>query len=240
MSAPSGDASLRRCEGSILIEVVVAIVLLAILIVPLAGGILSAAGRADTVRQQAARVADADPSEEALQAWNWGNEIASASWHPGPTLYMRPGRSGDQVPIVGLWLDGWFLGEESPDVDGVLRLGAATWSVHAGGELVLRARTPGGVWGPPWRSLIPEAEGVVSLPASAGAAAGTEGQVVAHAPAAANPEFQVSWDQVCPEPGPLGLPLALQTALSGPSGVSLEGSAQSWWMDAERELDVYF
>ncbi len=97
-------------EGSILIEVVVAIVLLAILMVPLAGGILSAVGRADTVRQQAARLADALPGEAALQAWSWGSKVASAWWRPGPTLYVRPERSGDQLPTVGLWVDGWFLG----------------------------------------------------------------------------------------------------------------------------------
>jgi hypothetical protein len=240
VSVPTGDAFLRRCEGSILLEVMVAIALLAILIVPLAGGILSAVGRADTVRRQAARVVDAFPGEAALPAWSWGGKVASASWRPGPTLYIRTEPSGDKVSTVGLWVDGWFLGEENPDGEGVLRLEAPTWSTHAGSELVMRMRTPGGAWGPPWRSLVPGVEGVVSLAASAGVTVGTEGQVVAHSPAAANPEFQLSWDQICPQPGPLGLPLALQTALSGPSGMSLDGSGQSWWMNPDRDLDVYF
>jgi hypothetical protein len=240
MSSHSGDVSLRRCGGSILIEVVVAIVILAILIVPLAGGMLSAADRATTVRQQTARVADTPAGGAALQAWGWGSKVARAWWRPGPTLFVRPGLSSDQVPTVGLWLDGWFLGEEDPDVDGVLSLDAATWSTYAGSELVLRARTPGGAWGPPWRLLVPGIEGLVSFPVPAGVPTGAEGQLIAHAPAAGNPAFQLSWDQVCPKPGPLGLPLVLQTALAGPCGISLDRSGQSWGMELRRDLDVYF
>ncbi len=105
---------------------------------------------------------------------------------------------------------------------------------------MMRVRTPGGVWGPPWRSLVPGVEVWSRFLCRLGWPTGAEGQVVAHAPAAGNPEFQLSWDQVCPEPGPLGLPLVLQTALSGPSGISLDGSGQSWWMEPERDLDVYF
>jgi type II secretory pathway pseudopilin PulG len=240
VSALPEDVVLRRCEGMILIEVIVAIILLGSLVVPLAGGILSAAGRADGVRQQAARVAGAVLDGDTLRAGMWGSEVARAWWRLGPTLLVRPERSGDVVATVGLWVDGWFLGEESLDGDRALRLDAPTWSPYAGSELVLRVRTRDGAWGPPWRSLVPGADGVVSLPVSTGVATGVGGQVVAHAPAAGNPAFQLSWAQVCPEPGPLGLPLVLQTVLSGPGGISLDGSGQSWSMELKRGLDVYF
>ena len=240
MNAPPRDAFLRRGEGSILIEVVVAVVLLAILVVPLAGGMLSAASRADAVRQHADRVADDRPRERTLAAWTWGSEVRGAWWRPGPTLYVDTRLSGDQIPTVGLWVDGWFLGEVEPDAEGLVRVGPAIWSTPAGGELVIRARTSGGVWGPPRRFLVPGAEGRATPPVSAGMVAGAEAEVVAHAPAAGNPSFQFSPDRVRPEPSPVGVPLVLRTTLSGPSGVSLDASAQSWWMEAGRGLDVYF
>lgn len=240
MNARPRDAFLRRGEGSILVEVAIAVVLLAILVVPLAGGMLSAASRADAVRRHADRVAGDRPGERTLTAWTWGSEVRAAWWRPGPTLYVDTRRSGDQTPAVGLWVDGWFLGEVEPDLEGLVRVGAATWSTSIGSELVIRARTSGGVWGPPRRSFVPGAEGVVTLPLSAGMVAGAEAEVVAHAPAAGNPSFQFSPDQVRPEPSPVGLPLVLRTTLSGPSGVSLDASAQSWWMEAGRGLDVYF
>lgn len=240
MNAPARDEFLRRDAGSVLIEVVVAVVLLAILVVPLAERMLSAATRADAVRQQADRVANDFPGERMLASWTWGSEVRGAWWRPGPTLYVDTWRSGDLTLAVGLWVDGWFLGEQSPVVEGVLRFGAGTWSTYVGAELVMRVRSPGGVWGPPWRSLVPEADGLLSLAGPAGMAAGVEAQVVAHAPAAANPEFQVSWAQVCPDPGSLGLPLVLESVLSGPAGLSLDGSGQSLRMQPERALDVYF
>jgi hypothetical protein len=240
VSAPSGDAVLRRCEGSILLEVVVAIILLAILVEPLTGGILLAVGRADAVRQQAARVADSVLDGQAVRAWTWGSEVASAWWRSGPTLFVRPERSENAVPTVGLWVDGWFLSEESLDGEGVLRVDAPTWWAYPGAELVMRVRTPDGAWGPPWRSLVPGADGVVSLSVSGGEVGRTEAQVVAHAPAAGNPGFQPSWAVDCPGPGPLGLPLVLQRVQSAPGGISLDGSGQSWFMESERGLDVYF
>jgi hypothetical protein len=233
-----------RSEGTILIEVVVAVVLLGVLVGPLVGEALSAVGRADKVRQQAARVADTVPGEGALEAWSWGTQVAAAWWRSGPTLYVRPGTSGGLPATIGLWADGWFLGEEYPEADGVLRLGATTWSTCAGRELVVRARTAGGVWGPPRRSLVPEASGVVALPLSAGTpgglAAEASGQVVAHAPSAGNPAFQLSWDPVGTAPGPLGMPLVVQGVPSGPAEVSLDASDQSWSMEPERDLDAYF
>jgi hypothetical protein len=240
MTRSTENAAVRGREGSILIEVVIAVVLLAILVAPLAGGITVAAARADAVRQQAGRIADGVSADDALLTWGWGTKVARAWWIPGPTLCVRSAPRGDQAARIGVWVDGWFLREDSLDEDGLVRLGPATWLTRAGGELVLRARTPGGVWGPPWRSIVPGVEGVVSLPVTTEAPAVADGQVVAHASAAGNPAFQLSWEEVSPEPGPLGLPLVVQTALSGPCGIGLDGWAQCWRAERQRDLDVYF
>lgn len=161
-------------------------------------------------------------------------------WRPGPTLYIRAGGSADQIPIIGLWVDGWFLGEKSNEGEGVMRLGPATWPASTGRELVIRVRTAGQVWGPPWRSLVPGADGTVSVPAGEQAAAGAGGELVAHTPTAGNPGFEFSWTVTSTGPGLLGLPVVLTPTPSGPCAVTLGDSAQSLSMDATRGVDVYF
>ncbi|OFV80587.1 MAG: hypothetical protein A2W26_07620 [Acidobacteria bacterium RBG_16_64_8] len=139
-----------------------------------------------------------------------------------------------------MWVDGWFLGEESPDSQGVVRMGAAVWSTHTGDELVVRARLLGGPWGPPWRSLIPGAEGQLALSGSAEMPGGAEHQVIGHAPAAGHAQLEASWGPSPFEVGPLGTPFVLWTSFSGPAAVNLDDSSQRWFMEAGRDLDVYF
>jgi hypothetical protein len=149
-------------------------------------------------------------------------------------------RPGDPAMVVGLWVEGWFVGERNPDAEGAVRLGPEAWSASAGGEVVVRVRSASGAWGPPWRSLVPGAEGVVSLPASGQEGGGAEGEVIAHPPAAGNPALRFSWTQVGADSGPLGLPAIFETTLFGPCGLSLDSTVQSWSMEAGRGLDVYF
>jgi hypothetical protein len=122
----------------------------------------------------------------------------------------------------------------------VVRLGAGVLSTKTGDELVVRARAPGGPWGPPWRSLVPGAEGEVALPDAAEIPAGAEHQVVVHAPAAGNAQLEASWEASPFEVGALGTPFMLWTSFSGPAAVNLDDSSQQWFMEAGRELDVYF
>ena len=230
----------RGSYGSIMIEVLVAMVLLAILILPLAGGMLSAAGRVNTVKRFDPAAAEALTEEGVREAWSWGPRVAAAWWLPGPMLHIRPDRSGDPPPTVGLWVDGWPLTAERPDPDGVTRLGSAIWSTYAGRELVVRVRISDGIWGPPWRSLVPGVTGAVLLPASAEPVAGVDGLVVAHTPGAGNPAFEGSWTNSLPEPGPLGIPFLFPTGFTGPGGLRLDSAQQSWSVEPLRELDLYF
>jgi len=137
-------------------------------------------------------------------------------------------------------VDGWISFEESPDPDGLLVLGAADWFTSAGSEIVVRVRTPGGVWGPPWRSIVPGVSGAVALPALAGQVSGAQGEVIAHGPSAGNPDFEPSWDEVGVEPHLLELPVLFPAPFSGPVSLSLDSRTQSWLMEPTRDLDLYF
>jgi hypothetical protein len=232
--------------GSILIEVVVAVALLGFLLMPLAGTALSATDRAHGLREQAVGVGADLPSEGTLEAWDWGTRAMAAWWRPGPTLHVKTRGKDEQrstggpAVVVGLWVDGWFLGERSADAEGAVEVGPEVLSASVSRELVVRVRRPGTSWGPPWRSLVPGAEGVVALPPSGQENAGVGGEVVAHPPAAGTPDFRASWAGDGGDGGALGLPIVFQSAPPGPCGLSLGVFAQSWLMEAGRGLDMYF
>ena len=239
MNLTRRDAELQKAGGSILIEVVVAVVLLAVLVVPLATAAQSAVSRAQSVRNQAEHVTDAIKVTGG-EAWEWGTAVASAWWRPGPVLHLEIEERGAPDHIVGLWVDGWFVGEESPDPDGRVRVEAPTWSGLFGRELVLRTRERGGAWGPPWRSVVPAADGGIPSPTYAGEGVVRGDQAVVHVPTLGNPLLRASWAGAPLDAGPLGMPFVLPPGGSGCCGVSLEGGTQSWWMESGRALDVYF
>ncbi len=235
-----------RREGSILIEVMVAVVLLGIIVVPLATGAQSAVQRAETVQEQSAG-ASADVAGAGVgEAWKWGPAVARGWWTPGPVLHIDLEESKDVALVVGLWVDGWFMSEESPDSDGRLSVRSQAWSDCVGRELLVRVREPGDAWGPPWRSFVPSFLGEYPFPAAqadgaeadAYAAAGAE--IVAHVPALASPQLTASWLPLEAQPEVLGLPFLLPSCTPGWCELTLDGKTQSWLMEAGRALDVYF
>jgi hypothetical protein len=241
-----------RGDGIILLEVVVALVLLSLLVVPLVAGFQAAAGRARTVQSGTGRISAPSGPSGSEEAWEWGPMVASASWAPGPVLHLRVERQADTDLLVGFWVDGWFLGEEKPDGEGEVTLKAAVWSGSAGRELVARVRACEKAWGPPWRSVVPVADGRSSplSPAeegiaaagevAAGEGAAGEAESVAHEPALANPLFKVSWTSVGLGAGPTGPPVALPPLGSGQAELDLDDDAQSWLVETGRALDLYF
>jgi hypothetical protein len=232
--------TLRRSEGLVLIEVLMAVVLLALLIVPLVNALQSAAGRADMARGQVARVSEMAKNYEAGAAWEWGAAVSSAWWRPGPTLHMQfeAEEWSDQDLVAGLWVDGWFLGEWGPDGDNSIQVDARALAGCIGDELIVRVRRDGGAWGPPWRLVVPAADGVSLFSDSADG--GRSGEIVAHVPALANPALRLSWADTVPEATPPGLPFLLPSVGPSTCDVGLDGRRQSWKTEAGRGLDVYF
>lgn len=223
-----------------MLEVLVALVLFAILIVPLAGSMHAAIASAKKVREQAGEEGRVSADDVALEAWMWGGEVPVGWWRPGPKLYVDSGGYGGQDVVVGLWLAGWCLGEERVGADGILCVAQDLWLGRASTELVVRLRSSDGVWGPPWRTLVPGPDGVVPVPSSEATDIAAGQEVVAHAPTAGSSKFELSWNPTREALGAVGLPFLRTFAPFGACSVALDGVAQSMWIERGRSLDVYF
>jgi hypothetical protein len=129
-----------RAEGLVLIEVMMATVLLALLVVPLVSGVLSVTRSADAMRGKTAEQGDLMPGSEAGGAWEWGEVISQAWWRPGPTLHARAEYGSGADCTVGLWAEGWFLGEWKTSGNGFVEVTAPVWADLTGAELTARVR----------------------------------------------------------------------------------------------------
>jgi len=224
----------------------VALVLLALLIVPVALGVDSAVNRSTSVRAQADDLAALCVSSGSGQAWKWGPALTGAVWRPGPALDLTVKVASEERLVVGLWCDGWFLGERDVDPEGMLSVQASDLRDLVDGELLVRVREAEGGWGPPWRSLMPDSTGSFSSmdldPHTDDTDLGTElpPQLVVHAPALANPSFELSSGCGETEAAYPGLTFRVPECTDGRSWADLEGRVQSWLMEQGRALDVYF
>jgi hypothetical protein len=243
----------RRCNsGWIILEVLVALVLLGVILGPLLSGFAVAVDRARTARFSAGlegadlRRGETSTASDLGEAWTWGARILSAEWFPGPELRIRAAGDGSVSIIVGVWIDGWFQGDESPDGSGETVFKARDLGASFGQELVLRARCEGGCWGPPWRSVVPDSYASAQQMTQAVETAlapeedDTEAYTVAHVPLRANPAVWIS-DAANPvKVDGLGFPLFFAPAACAGFTASIGGGVQSWTTEAGRALDVYF
>jgi hypothetical protein len=235
----------RGCtEGSILIEVLVAIVLLTIILVPLATRMQAAGEQAAAFRAEHGSLATSTGSEQARAAWSWGPHVDTALWGSGQELTLAVEAGLLAETSVGLWCDGWFIGEFTPEVDGSVVAKVGLLGAGTGQELVARVRVGSGMWGPPWRSLVPDALGMSGGPlANARFESGsddTEGCVVLHPGCPGNPLLQVSDASRSFWRDDSGLQLFLAPPEAGVLGLRLNGVEQSFEWEEERALDIYF
>jgi hypothetical protein len=233
-------------SGFVVMEVLVTVVLLAVLIVPLATGVSAAVGGAVRVREQAALLPAVNSESASRTAWEWGPMVGGLQWTSGPTATIELETRADSEVAVGLWVDGWFLGEWSPDGEHVLELPASMWSGHESGELTIRARGLDGPWGPPWRWMIP-GEDFEPVPMadlghdvveSDGATTG--GETVVHVPGLAKPDVEILQPDTALYVDRLGLVFHLLPTSTAVLDIRLGEVAQCWFMENGRALDLYF
>lgn len=239
--------ALRDEAGSLLLEVVVAAVLVGLIVGPLATALAGTVDRARDIQEQADSLPG--PADAMLAGlWEWGPRVAAAWWRPGPVLHVKVAGVGQALEDVsiGLWADGWLRQEvavpkvvlEAGSTED-LRVDAWEWPGMTREELVIRVRTVGGAWGPPWRSAIPDAAGdAPPLGDPSSPPAGVT--AVVHLPQISTSELDVSWSAGALPSTPLGLLFALQPPIVGWGGATLDGRSQWWWMEEERDVDVYF
>ena len=232
--------------GIVLLEVMVALALVSLLVMPLATAVDGAVSRADTVRQRASEVVERTAGPDASKAWDWGPVVVDVKWHPGPVMDVRIGQAGGGDVLVGLWIDGWSLGERSVDETWSLRIGAVELGGLAGAEVVLRVRATEGRWGPPWRSVVADHLGgysgidLASLESPAlDGERGTQASV-AHVPNLASLSPNVSWTTDDPTALATGPLFGLPPSTVGRCEIVFDCREQSWLMETDRALDIYF
>lgn len=240
--------------GFTMLEVMVAVIVLGLLTAPLVTSSLSAVGAAHRARLRDGYLAAMAAASGGGEAWEWGSRVESARWQPGPVLDVTVGsmvEAEGPAVLVGVWTDGWFLGEHSPESDGLCRIAASEWREGMGREVVIRVREVQEMWGPPWRTIVPDRAAEDPTVAEIdpigihGARRLAEEWTAAHAPALANPTVRPGVDGPPVEVDPLGLVLFMNPAGSGRRDLSVgpeevEGNVQSWYEEDGRAHDVYF
>jgi len=237
--------------GSILLEVLVAALLVGLLAAPLATALAGMVGEARSLRQRVGGGQAGDAASQAAEGWEWGSRVIAGWWRPGPALHVRlsgAAGEGSTATEVGLWADGWLVADEvippsaqsGPPATDDVQMGPELWTELADSELVVRVRTPGGAWGPPWRLAVPESGGGnpglgAALPAPA------EGPtVVVHRPGVGTSSLNGSWSAAALTFPPFGLLFSLAPAIDGWGGATLDGRSQWWLLEEGRSVDLYF
>lgn len=147
-------------EGFSLIEVVTALAIVSITLLPLFSLFLSANSQVNELGRQLAsfpheRAGDAGAagSGRTWSAWSWSvASVEAATWQAdGLRLQIRVPPDLQHVEM-GWWVDGWFEGvcsvDDTADAEVVL---TALRGVPADADIVVRLRAPEGAWGVPWR-----------------------------------------------------------------------------------------
>jgi len=234
-------------HGFVLVEVMVAALLAAFLVGPLATSMQNVVTLARNLRPDTGDLSILGVVGDEAAAWSWGPMVEAALWDLGPELRVSVRSAGFGSLLVGAWADGWSVGEWDLEGADQLTLSAPVWSELTDKELIIRVREPQGPWGPPWRTIVPDAWCVLSEESATelvdGSAnmgpAGEEGAIV-HVPAFAAPELKASWTSTPACRIALGLALAPAASSPGWCEVDLAARSQSWYSVVGRGLDVYY
>jgi hypothetical protein len=235
-----------RTRGFVLLDVMVAIVLLGILLGVLATGAQSACRVAVGLRDRAVPLSTTSSGDSSLGAWTWGEGIRQAAWGSARVLTIYAGTQSASQATVGVWCDGWPLGEWQASMKEPLALGPAVWDGRNGQEVVIRARAGNEGWGPPWRMVVPDqygddAVGLAQPVDEPIPALGYDGaQSAVHLPCQSTSLPGASWTG-----SPITCNLAGVTVLLSSNGeglcrVGMGARIQSWLGWSGRRLDVYF
>ena len=232
--------------GSVLVEVMVAIVILGVFLGGLARTVDRSRDGAAELHARAAAMPGSLLEGGLAAAWEWGAMVDWARWAAGPELMILSGRGCRGEVTAGIWCDGWFLGEWSLLPGEELLLGEEVWTDRSGSELVVRVRAEDTGWGAPWRTVVPGEYGENLGPlAEARGAVGTsilfnEAEIVAHVRTLGIPPLVLSWSAAKELVEVEGTVLALEGSGTGLCILESDGRAQSWMNREGRGLDVYW
>jgi hypothetical protein len=235
-----------RAAGFVLVEVCVAMFLLVACLLPVMGVAVSLSGRTTRLDDRArALSASGTPAVEPGAAdWTWGPRPGRVTWVDGPMLQAELDAAGaGAAELIGVWVDGWFLGESSTEDAPVVVLGTeAGWRAAAGREVVVRGRRRNGPWGAPFRTLVPGLNEEASEPSHESQVLTGLGDaaLVVHVPSASPVEMTIVSGGHAGEPVTTSVPLPFALPSAGPAQASCCSIVQAWMSASSRALDVYF
>jgi hypothetical protein len=219
----SGSRLTCRSEAALsLVEVLVAVAIVMVLLVPLMVRGLSLYSRADIVVTR-------PTSTEASSLGDWGPETQRVQLKDRgvePVL-----RALDAKPIrAGLWVGGWLRDERSAEPGAPLLLAPRIeWAGIEPADVVIRVREAAGPWGPPHR--ITSSGNIPAEPLEGG-----DGGVLVHFPELGDFLLESTW---------LTSPITGTSPWRGTvpeGGGTIESAAvsQRWTAEPGRDLDVYY
>jgi len=235
--------------GFLLVEVMVAVLLSALVVVPLATCLQRAARQAQALTVDYGELQETGPqgpSGGSAGIWSWGPAARRVVWRPGPELDIWVDSGASSEIEISIWADGWLLGEWRAQSDGEATTVDMPWSSLTGCELCIRARETSGAWGPPWRCIVPDEYGDVGANPASGetdASRSTESDaraLVLHTRSYSTPSIGTSWAETMTYENAAGLVFFLPECGPGHCEVTVGSERQSWHMESDRRLDVYF
>ncbi len=237
-----GSSLLPDQQGSVMLEAIVAFVLLAIALGPLVGTLLSLADRSTRVQSRLSSTSLGDEAGSpvpAVDRWTWGPRPGEVSWGDGPSLLVTlAGPGTEKVARVGVWVDGWPAAEVDVAGQTSLEVGsAAQWLGRPGAELIIRARTADGPWGPPFRTVVPGSSLTAAVPLEE--VSDVPSSATVHFPIAGRLLLLLSGQPVLDPAGPSAEPGLLPPLSPGAADVESTWPSQSWIVSPERRIDLY-
>lgn len=233
-------------HGFTLIEVVVAIALLAVVIGPICGSLLALTSRATALSSETEVVIGANTADD---AWKWSvAEIDHAKWE-GTKLNVEVRAAPGADPIeMGWWVDGWYTGSIEDTRNGSISVDPPEGGWPSGARwLTVRSRRGPNPWGVPWRMELPAAAaeaGGGSATAPAGLLTiepmdSASSVLVLHHPGAAAPDVRLGSNSApAIELSPEGATTLVLSA--GSLDVYCDGALQSLTLENGDVIHLYF
>ena len=229
-------------RGWVLLELLIALCLFALAVAPLWTMLASQREAAVQIAWTASDGYAGREQEPEDLAWTWGApQVRAGRWEAGGALTVRTdGPSSAAGILVGVWLDGSFMGETEAESGNWTPLEAAPRSPSpARGQVVVRVRMPAGPWGVPWRTEVPGSPGAPS--GGEFAAEDPGGWVTVHLPAAGGSDAQIrDVLRTTTVPVSLGGPSDVVPVSSGPVSVLTVARSQDFTVETGKHVDLYF
>ena len=229
-------------RGWVLLELLIALCLFALAVAPLWTMLASQRDAAIHIARTASDGnAAGDQGPDGL-TWTWAApQVRASRWEAGAALTVRTdGPSRPAGVLLGVWLDGSFVGETAAESGDWTSLEAGPWTPFpAGAQVVVRARMPAGPWGVPWRTEVP---GNPEAPSGGEVPADDPGAwVTVHLPAAGECDAQFTDSlRTTTVPVQAGGPSAVVPVTSGSVTVLTAARSQDLEVETGQHVDLYF